>query len=285
MANYGIATDNLPMFLGQECVIEHIRTLRIKNKDIHKDQVLLESSWKNTRAQRQNEFNSKGWIDIANTQLELNGLLAFIGVQANGTKEQPAPLNLIKFRHQNGKTQARIAYSTGIYAPNSIFLYDPEHYVEIFIYRRITQLSPNSGYGIHIYDSNGTLKYKDGLNLLNNLKRYPVNFNLQTDPNARREPFNLNNNRHLMNIGTNKAILQTANLVISNCYKSGEHWYYSGGIYSAYLDKQGNVLFGECDSFQIYSGKQHQYPSYAKGGAYMDNVVTVDHILVIDKPN
>lgn len=138
--SYGISTNNLPMFLGSECVVEHIKTLRFKYKDIHKDVMMEDGAMSITKTieQTKREYQEKGWVDISNTLLNLNDLFPFIGVQNYYNFKTPATLNVniiplkpITFRHFNGKTQARIAYERPAILNGESFN-SPENMVEIF---------------------------------------------------------------------------------------------------------------------------------------------------------
>lgn len=281
MANYGIATDSLPMFLGSECVITLIKTIRLKYRDIQKDIQYHIDAAANTTQERLNDFNGKGWIDVAESIIPLNDLFVFVGVQSF-----KSPLNLVRFRHKNGKTQARISVTSRL-AHLAVQYDNLDNYVEIFIFRRLSAVTPNQGYGVHIYDSQGNLKYKDGLNLLTNIRKIPVYFSdlsnvtpsLFSPP-----PFSEEKNPQLKNLGKNIAVLQSTNCVYTTCYQyGGQVWHYYGGLWTPYLKADGTVKLSQTDGFSV-SGIKRSYPSYAKGGAYIDNVICADHIIVIDKP-
>lgn len=277
--SYGISTNNLPMFLGSECVVEHIKTLRLKYQDIHKDVMMDHGGPFNKR-----EYQEKGWIDISNALLNLNDLFPFIGVQNYYTvksdvilSEYIIPLKPIRFRHFNGKTQARIAAISGDYKGNGL-----ANTIEVFIFYRASNISPNTGYGVHIYDENGQLKYKDGLKLLNNIRVYPVKF--ETNVKYFEKRFKLENNPIFnQSFGTNIAVLQTCNFIYSQCYKINNNYYYEGAILSPVLNKEGKIEFPEVSRFLI--SPHRSYPNLAAGGTYIDNITSINQILVIDKPS
>lgn len=176
MANYGILTDSLPMFLGNECVITLLKTIRLKYRDIHKDIIYRIDFASNTTQERLNDFEKKGWIDVAESVIPLDDLFVFVGVQSLEVDKTDVSLNIVRFRHKGGKTQARIAVTSR--QPLIQERYNNlDNYVEIFIFRRLSVVTPNQGYGVHIYDSQGNLKYKDGLKLLTNIRKVPVYFN------------------------------------------------------------------------------------------------------------
>ena len=286
--SYGISTNNLPMFLGSECVIEHIKTLRLKYQDIHHDVVMENGGGINTIERVKKEYQEKGWIDISNSLLNLNDLFPFIGVQNYYTVKSAAilseniiPLKPIKFRHFNGKTQARIAYEF-----EAIFGdykgYGLANTIEVFIFYRSSNITPNTGYGIHIYDENGQLKYKDGLKLLNNIRVYPVRF--ETNVKYFEKRFKLENNPIFnQSFGTNIAVLQTCNFIYSQCYKINNNYYYGGAILSPVLNKNGKIEFPNVSRFSIRPHRS--YPNLAAGGTYIDNITSINQILVIDKPS
>ncbi|MDO9940279.1 hypothetical protein Q7424_10485 [Glaesserella parasuis] len=285
MANYGIATDSLPMFLGSECVIALIKTIKLKYRDVHKDITYHIDFASNTTQERLNDFEKKGWIDVVESVIPLDDLFVFVGVQSLQVNNTDASLNIVRFRHKGGKTQARIAVTSRQSLIRERYN-NLDNYVEIFIFRRLSVVTPNQGYGVHIYDSQGNLKYKDGLNLLTNIRKIPVYFNdlSNVEPSLfSPPPFSEEKNPQLKNLGTNIAVLQSTNCIRTECYLSGRSWQYYGNKWTPSLKKDGTVKLSGVDSFLI-SGIKRSYPSYAKGGAYIDNVICSDHIIVIDKP-
>lgn len=285
MANYGIATDSLPMFLGSECVITLVKTIRLKYRDIQKDIEYNIDAASNTTQERLNDFEKKGWIDVVESLIPLDDLFVFVGVQSLQVNNTDASLNIVRFRHKGGKTQARIAVTSRKSLIREQYK-NLDNYVEIFIFRRLSVVTPNQGYGVHIYDSQGNLKYKDGLNLLTNIRKIPVYFNDLSNVKPSLfspHPFSEGKNPQLKNLGTNIAVLQSTNCIRTVCCLSGRNWVYYGDGWAPSLKKDGTVKLSEIDSFFI-SGIKRSYPSYANGGAYIDNVICSDHIIVIDKP-
>lgn len=284
MSNYGIATDSLPIFLGNECVIEHFKTLRLKYRDIQRDNAYHIDGATNTVKEKEDALMNKGWVDITDNKIALENLFVFIGLQSLEHNHSPLPLKLIKFRHYSGKTQARIAVEVNQYMNMESNFQGLDNYVEIFIYKRLTTISPNTGYGIHIYDSVGNLKYKDGLNLLMNIRNLPIYFNQVSVNNRKIQPFDENKNPQLKNVGRDIAVLQTAHCFLTDCHKTGQHWDYGAFIYTAMLTPQGDISIDGCESFGIFGAKKHTYPSYATGGAYRDAIICTDRVLIINKP-
>lgn len=77
---FGISSNNLPLFIGEECVIEYFKKLRIKNRDIHRDRHINAGPVFNNLTEQREVFKTKGWVDIHNSLVDLDELLAFIGV-------------------------------------------------------------------------------------------------------------------------------------------------------------------------------------------------------------
>lgn len=289
MSNYGIATDSLPMFLGNECVIEHFKTLRLKYRDIHRDEALHKDAGMNNLESIKQQMPKTGWYDICEQVIPLDDLLVFIGPQTLYQKDSPSPylvpLKLVKFRHYGGKTQARIAFEVNRYLNLDNNFIGLDNYVEIFIYRQLTHIEPNTGFGIHIYDSSGKLKYKDGLNLLTNIRRLPIYLSQTTIDGEKAHIFDITKNPQLQSIGSNVAVLQTTHHLTTKCNKVGQHWTYYVWFATACLVQSGKISISTYESSMISDGRKHEYPSYAKGGAYRDEIICTDHVLVINKPN
>lgn len=290
MNHYGISTNNSPIFLGGECVVEHVKTLRLQYKNIQHDQPMHIDAFTNNIEQVKKISQEKGWVDISLNPLDLNNLFAFIGEQDYHSvktsviiEESPIPIKPIKFRHFNGKTQARIAVQSPLHWV--ISGHNPEGFVEIFIYHRASNITPEKGYGIHIYNENGALRYKSGLKLLNNIRVLPVNFtHHKTLAKSFNSPFELDKNPIFKNpIGKNIAVMQTCNFIYTECYKVNRNWYYYGSILTPVLTIDGKIEFQKSESFSI-SGYKRNYPSYAKGDEYLDNITAVNQVLIIDKP-
>lgn len=187
---------------------------------------------------------------------------------------------MIKFRHHQGRTQARVAFPISSVGPDiPEDYYGWEEYTEIFIYRRLKNVAKGtSNYGINIYDEKGNLKYRDGLKLLDGVELHKINFTNLDNINH----YNFSYNR--IEIGKEKCVLQTSHLIRTSCKNSFNQWVYGGSVVTSCLGKEGVVYFKICDMFSVYD-KKRVYPSYAKGGEYQDNVISVDHILCINKPN
>lgn len=267
------------MFYGQECLIEHVKTLRLKYRDLHIDSPLHIDAGSNTTKERKRDFIQKGWVDISNEVLNLDGLLAFIGIQTLKKRSSPIlppyhSLRLIKFRHSQGKTQARITFSENFMTRSEYNFIGFDNFVEIFIFRRLDYIHERGGrYGINVYDSAGNLKFTDGLNLMEKIKTYPVKYQVKSGRLYFDDIY----------IGEDKLVLQSALVLSSQAGETFGRWLYHGGSFTAYLKEDGYVTFVYEDSFSI-AGFRRNYPSYAKGGAYHDIVNITDHILVIDKP-
>lgn len=293
--SYGISIQGLPTFLGNERLIIKCGELKLSQSQVPNLKYYFSNPISSHTTGYNDEINSQGWFNFYKGKFDPNDCLAFVGVQIDEYIEEKTniirykgdqlAIAPIKFRYNSitGYMQARVVtYFGTITKPKPLIF--AQGSINIHFYVRASTITPNTGYGIHIYNERGNLVFKDGLALLKNIKTLPVRLTKEKAYNGVHYLYKLEENPLLKNIGTNKLVLNTAIGNFSACQYSSamRNYEYFGGIITPVLTSRGSVVCVLTDQFTINGGRR-SYPSISGGNGEFEDINQIsEYIMYID---